>query len=900
VSDNPFADLLASFNASVKESWEAAQRPENISTQRIRSRPSFWKPFLTWRDQEARELKKLYRETRAVFVASPFATEDLRDQTVQKIILGACKELNCELNRPLLRALFTLVEELLIYEFFTFANYDEHDWANEFDMEMAQDLSSYLDRMRYFQANTDRCFEFGCQKISNTIVGLMQRLPSQLLVRSGDGQQPTNMHFDLYLIELIERPIATIEDILLSFLPQDLRDARLFEYMRKDMEQNIYAASGLNPDNEKDLAKPVTLPTETKGKSPIELVELYLTGTPFEAFFTSIQPLVIPDQSRFEHCHILGGTGHGKSQCLQYLIHEDLVRAVEEKMSIVVIDSQGDLVRNITSNRLFEPHVEQSLASRFILIDPSDIENPPALNLFDPGLNRMEDYSPYQKELAFNSLVDIYGRFFGALLGADLTARQNTVFRYLARLMLTVKGATIHTMIELMDDLAPFQKYIKELDPTARRFFEKEFASNSFRATRQQIKQRLYAVLSIPTFDRLFSAPKSKINFFDALNDGKIILINTAKDLLKQDGTAIFGRFVLALIEHAIMERAILAEEDRTPVFLYIDEAQDYFDDTVETLLVQARKYRCGLTLAHQTLAQLSPRLKAIFMSNTTIKLAGGVSDSDARALAADMRTTPEFLLSMKKRQDYSEFALSVRNLTTEALQIDIALGYLENSPVLKHDEHATLLQQNQLRIAYDPDIEDAEIIEPKAVIPVAPPAESTSVEVPENSKSHRELQTSIKAAAQTLGFAASIEETVLDGKGRIDVAIEAPQARIAVEISLTTRADHEQQNAEKCFAAGYDEVWLVAPDLEHRQLLHEELSQSLSQDVFKQTLFFSEQDALVRLQQLAPRQPTQTSQFLGYTVASVPVPLPEGKASAQHDRLMRALTDAEKAGGTS
>jgi hypothetical protein len=315
---------------------------------------------------------------------------------------------------------------------------------------------------------------------------------------------------------------------------------------------------------------------------------------------------------------------------------------------------------------------------------------------------------------------------------------------------------------------------------------------------------------------------------------------------------------------------------------------------------VQARKYKCGLTLAHQTLAQLSPRLKAVFMSNTTIKLAGGVSDSDARALAADMRTSPEFLLSMKKRQDYSEFALAVRNLTTEALQVDIPLGYLENSPVLQHGEHAILLQQNQLRIAYDPNIEDAEIIEPEAVFPVAPPAESNSIEVPENSKSHRELQTSIKTAAQTLGFAASIEETVLDGKGRIDVAIEAPQARIAVEISLTTRADHEQQNVKKCFAAGYDEVWLVAPDPEQRYILRETLSQSLSLDALKQTLFLNEQDALARLQQLAPRQPTRTSEFLGYTVATVPVPLSEGKASAQHDRLMRALTDAENPGGKS
>jgi hypothetical protein len=252
----------------------------------------------------------------------------------------------------------------------------------------------------------------------------------------------------------------------------------------------------------------------------------------------------------------------------------------------------------------------------------------------------MENYTPLQRELAFNSLVDIYGRFFGSRLGSELTARQGAVFRYLARLMLTIEDATIHTLIDLMDDIGPFKAHIEKLDPTARRFFEKEFARKTFNATRQQIKQRLYAVLSIPTFDRLFSAPRSKIDFFEALNGGAIIFVNTAKDLLKADGTEIFGRFILSLIEHAIMERATLPEAVRTLTYLYVDEAQDYFDETIESLLVSGRKFNFGLVLAHQNLAQLNPRLRAVIMSNTTIKLAGGISDSDARALAPDMRTT--------------------------------------------------------------------------------------------------------------------------------------------------------------------------------------------------------------------------------------------------------------------
>lgn len=64
------------------------------------------------------------------------------------------------------------------------------------------------------------------------------------------------------------------------------------------------------------------------------------------------------------------------------------------------------------------------------------------------------------------------------------------------------------------------------------------------------------------------------------MNKGSIILINTAKDLLKQEGCEILGRFFIALISEAVQERASIAEDQRLPTFVYIDEAQDYFDES--------------------------------------------------------------------------------------------------------------------------------------------------------------------------------------------------------------------------------------------------------------------------------------------------------------------------------
>ena len=55
----------------------------------------------------------------------------------------------------------------------------------------------------------------------------------------------------------------------------------------------------------------------------------------------------------------------------------------------------------------------------------------------------------------------------------------------------------------------------------------------------------------------------------------------------------------------AALERAADPEHLRRPAFVYIDEAADYFDENIDTLLIQARKYKVGLTFAHQHLDQL-------------------------------------------------------------------------------------------------------------------------------------------------------------------------------------------------------------------------------------------------------------------------------------------------------
>jgi hypothetical protein len=164
-------------------------------------------------------------------------------------------------------------------------------------------------------------------------------------------------------------------------------------------------------------------------------------------------------------------------------------------------------------------------------------------------------------------------------------------------------------------------------------------------------------------------------------------LINTAKDLLKQTGTEVFGRFFIALLAQAAQERATLPKHRRVPTFVYVDEAQDYVanDTNIAVILEQARKQNIGLIVAHQYLAQLSAKVLDSLHANTSIKFAGGVGDRDAHALARNMRTKPEML----ERQSKGSFAAFVRNHTDAAVSLKFPFGVLESLPRMSEIERS-------------------------------------------------------------------------------------------------------------------------------------------------------------------------------------------------------------------
>jgi hypothetical protein len=168
--------------------------------------------------------------------------------------------------------------------------------------------------------------------------------------------------------------------------------------------------------------------------------------------------------------------------------------------------------------------------------------------------------------------------------------------------------------------------------------------------------------------------------------------------LLKQDGCEILGRFFIALISQAAQERAAIPEDLRRSTFVYIDEAQDYFDEGIQSLFNPARKYKVGLIIAHQNLDQFDQKLRAAVLASTSTKLVGGLSSKDAGIFAKEMHCEPEFLQNMRKGRESTQFACFVRNHTRRPIALTVPFGQMEKQEKLTTVQLQQVLAQNRRR----------------------------------------------------------------------------------------------------------------------------------------------------------------------------------------------------------
>ena len=113
--------------------------------------------------------------------------------------------------------------------------------------------------------------------------------------------------------------------------------------------------------------------------------------------------------------------------------------------------------------------------------------------------------------------------------------------------------ATIRTLREVLEEepktpeQSKFWPYVQTLDEDAK---PSSTSNSTSKATTPKLNagfvQRLYGILRVPAFNRMFTATANRLDLFRELNAGRTILVNTSKSSLETTPPLSLARYIIA------------------------------------------------------------------------------------------------------------------------------------------------------------------------------------------------------------------------------------------------------------------------------------------------------------------------------------------------------------------
>jgi len=401
-------------------------------------------------------------------------------------------------------------------------------------------------------------------------------------------------------------------------------------------------------------------------------------------------PIYISTADRTRHCYIIGQTGTGKSTVLKSMILDD----INNGRGVCAVDPHGDLVNDILAQIPAHRHDD------VIVIDPTQTD-------FPIGINVLEYQTPEERETTLMLFFSMMKRL-ASDKGGDAERWSGPGWERYTRnnsYWVTQDVNDPGTVVEFhqMMENPEYYKRWEPIDESDAKLvnWRAQLANQNIHHSKDShsLSTSVNTQFDDFIFDTrlrlIFGQKRSTIDFFEAMNSQKIILVNLSRGLLSEAASAFVGYIVLAKLQQAALKRAELPAAQRSLFSIYVDEFQNYTTDSFVSLLSESRKYGIALTLANQFLAQIeNKRIINAVLGNvgTVIAFRVGIADGEFLKPRFAPEVTPDDLINLPNWQAYVSTQVNGQSRRPFSLHTIRPLDNLDIEAI------AALIQQSKMR----------------------------------------------------------------------------------------------------------------------------------------------------------------------------------------------------------
>ncbi|HLC69761.1 MAG TPA: type IV secretion system DNA-binding domain-containing protein [Patescibacteria group bacterium] len=322
---------------------------------------------------------------------------------------------------------------------------------------------------------------------------------------------------------------------------------------------------------------------------------------------------------RRRHVYIVGKTGMGKTTMLENMVLNDIYAG----HGVGYIDPHGDTAEKIID---FIPSWRMN---DVVYFNPADLDYP-------IGFNILETINASQKHLVASGLMGVFKKIWPDVW----SSRMEYILNNTILALLDFPGTTLLGINRMLADEDYRRRVVRNSkDPVVKSFWQTEFASYSEKYQQEAvapIQNKIGQFLSASVIRNIVAQVKSRINIREIMDNKKIFIMNLSKGRIGEDNSRLLGGMLITKLQLSAMERVDIPEPDRKDFFLYVDEFQNFATESFANILSEARKYRLGLTLAHQYMEQLDETVLAAVIGNVGTMVTFRVGSSDAEILAKE------------------------------------------------------------------------------------------------------------------------------------------------------------------------------------------------------------------------------------------------------------------------